>query len=54
VPVGTEVKVLPEKRNSSKNPALASYTKLEILEGEHKGQVGWASMSNIKSETLPE
>jgi len=54
LPVGTEVKVLPEKRKSSKNPALASYTKLEILEGEHKGQFGWASMSNIKSETIPE
>jgi len=54
VPVGTEVRVLSEKRRSSKNPALVSYTKVELLEGEHKGQVGWASVSNVRSETVPE
>jgi len=54
VPVGTEVEVLPEKRKFSKNPAMASYTKVKLLEGDHKGQVGWASVSNIKSETVAE
>jgi len=54
VPVGTEVKVLPEKRKSSKNPAMASYTKVELLEGDHKNQVGWACVSNVRSETVPE
>jgi hypothetical protein len=54
VPVGVEVKVLPEKRKSSKNPSMASYTKVELLEGDHKGQVGWASVSNVRSETVAE
>jgi hypothetical protein len=56
VTVGTEVKSLDEKRKTKGEDlvGMGSYTKVEILEGEFKGQTGWVTVSKIKSEVVQE